>query len=204
MKSWDIFSRALLIAAVGLAVGHLMAVGQYQRSLLDETAVGRDEPALAEHHAYQALVERRTLAVAGGIILLGAAAAAGRSVAESVALFVAAFGATGLAASLELICLGYTLVPWPLLPFLSGQQAPLVAVVHGAMVIVVAVVYRSAMRRAVKGEQVKKGRRREGSASAPAPRTQRPVRPPVPRPDARQPATSEEDDHEGDQASRRR
>ncbi len=186
-------SRALLMAAVGLSAGHLLAVGEYQRARLDEAATRETETALVEHHKYQSLVERRTLALAGNIVLLAASVASARAAGEGVALFAVGFGVAGLTAALELMGLGYKLICWPFVPVLSGQQPLMVAAVHVGIVALVGVLYHSATRRAREAEKPSstgKGRAgpraRTTSRARPATRRARPTtadRPPREEPE---------------------
>ncbi len=159
MKPSAMLYRALLMVALGLAVGHLLAVAQYQRGLLDEIA-GDEEQALAEYRTYQRLVERRTVAVAGIVLLVASAAAAGRNIPEGFVLFATGFGVAGLAATLELVGLGYTLLRWPLFPMLGGQKPLVVAAAHCGVLVVVVLLYRSSFRQGKQGAHSGKGKSR--------------------------------------------
>ncbi len=128
MSARRLAANALLMVALGLAVGHLLALGYYQRDqLLAARAESPDEPALRQHVRYQALVERRSLALAG-IVVLGSAALLGAGgLAEGLALLLAGYGALGSAMAAEMALLDYERVPWPLVPTAAaGERVGLV------------------------------------------------------------------------------
>ncbi len=139
-------SRALLIAALAVGVGHLAAVTEYQRDRALELASQVREPAMAEHWRYQGLVEARTLRAAETVILLAAAAAAGRTVGEVVVLLMNAFALSGLTAAGELWALRYEQILWPVVPAELPVKPQTVVAAHGAIVLLVLVVYSSALR----------------------------------------------------------
>jgi len=189
--------RAVLVLALGVSLGHLFAVSQYQRGELDAAhTASREEPALEEYHRYQGLLERRTLAIAADLVLVTAAAVAARSVAEGVALAIVGFGAAGLTAAGELAALGYALLTWPLLPVLYSQTPAFVITAHAAALLLIGLVYYADARReariraAIKRPPRSPATRRRSRSPTQSPERRRPVRRPPDNED-------EESDDEG-------
>ena len=186
-----LISRALLVAAVAIAVGHMAAVTDYQRDRLVDLSAKLPEPAEVEHWHYQSIVEQRTLRVAEDLILLCVAIAAARSIAEGVLLLLTGVALAGLTAGAEMWALHYETVPWPLVPVDLPAAVRSIITAHAVALLLAAVVYSSAWREAAQPPR-RRSSRRSGQRNPRRPTRRPPKRPssaeagrnePMPKPD---------------------
>ena len=173
-----LISRALLTAAVAIAIGHLAAVTDYQRDRLVELSGKLPEPALVEHWHYQSIVEQRTLRIAEDLILLCAVAAAARSIAEAALLLLTAVALAGLTAGAEMWALRYQTLPWPLVPVEVPAPVRSIVTAHTIALLLAVLIYSSTWR-----QSAEPARHRRASRQRP----QRQARQTKRRPPRRQP-----------------
>ncbi len=159
--------RLVVVVVLGLALGHLWSVNQYQSDRMDVAiATHALEPRNETNGMW--LMSRKLMAAIVATALVCIAVLAATRAAEAIVLIVAGYAALGLALSAERADLGYAKAAWPLMPWAPKQPA---GVMCGVFLIIlgacVYMVWREAVARIAgeeerKKEDKQKRRRRSG------------------------------------------
>jgi hypothetical protein len=149
--------RAGLITVLGLGLGHVVAVSQYQADRLQTAALlhGLQPRNFAVE---QTLLARNALAVAVAVALVCAAVLAARRLAEAAVMLLAGYSALGVVVSIEQAVLGYDKGQWPLMPWAQRHSAGAMIAIFVALLAASAVaVWREAL--AQRGRRRRRPRR---------------------------------------------
>lgn len=121
MKTRSLAFRTGLAIALGIALGHLWSVNQYE---IDRISAAISTHALEPRNPSNeaVLMDRQLMSAVVALALVGVGVLAGTGWAETIVTFVAAYAALGLVVSVERADLGYARVTWPLVPWSIKQS----------------------------------------------------------------------------------